>query len=87
MKALERTYKRKELCANYLSTMIKESLKNNLRTLFCREELDVRSGVYDVIGQVMLYIPHTDITAETLDAHIAMFTTPMKLVRGCPKAC
>lgn len=67
----------KEIITNELSTMVEETLQNTLRAFFLNVQSGIRSVVYNVVEQLVLDLLHQEVIAETLETHIAKFSTQM----------
>lgn len=60
----------KDLIANELSTMIKESLDKKLRKSLHNAQNGILSVMHSVVEQVMLNLLRKDVIEDTLEAHI-----------------
>lgn len=73
----------KDMVTNLLSTMVQESLDDILQTLFHHAKSGIRSALYNSVELQIMEPLRKDLIGELVDAHVAVFLTPVQPLRGC----
>lgn len=78
---------KKELVASELSTLIEKSPDNVLRKSLHNVQSSIRSGIYNIIEQVMWDLLRRDIIEDSLSVHVANYSMRMQPPTGFYRGC
>lgn len=68
-------------------TTVKEFLDNIMSRSFHNEQSGIRLVYYNVVKQVVLDMPRTEVMEESLDAHIAKYSDIYVAAEECRRGC